>query len=237
MKTKTLVVVLFVVGMGCKKDNDKAATCQITSVVSSGGNFNYTITYNDEGKVAIIDAASSNPTQMDFSYNGSTVYIITLDKDGHFSKKDSITIDSKGKPLNIRTMYAADGSIWENNSFEYNGDDLKSFSRTTNSDATPTTTTATYSNGNPVALVTSGSTSVLEFYTDKKVQKGDYLEIASLIQHGISIYPHKNLVKTIAGGGTATNFAYEFNSDGLITKVTATSGTQVSILLYTYECK
>lgn len=238
MKTQKLFIVsILLIGIGCKKESDKNANCQIVAIVSSAGNSNYTITYNEEGKVATIDAPGPSPSHKDFAYDGNTIYIVSLDKDGHFQQKDSITIDSKGKPLNIRTMYTTDGSKWQNNSFEYNGEDFKSSAQTTNSNPTPVTTTATYSNGNPLSLVTNGNSSVLDFYTDKKVQKGDYLEVASLLQYGISIYPHKNLVKMIASGGGATNFAYEFNADGLITKVTATSGTQVSILLYTYECK
>jgi hypothetical protein len=234
MKTQKLFIVcLLAVGMGCKKESDKTSDCKITYVATSAGS-TFTLTYNDEGKIATIHSSDSHK---DFTYIDNTVYIVTLDKDGNFYQKDSITIDTKGRPLNIRSFSTAVGSTWNNDSFEYNGDDLKSFTRTTSSGATPTITTTTYSNGNPLVLKTGASNIILDYYTDKKLQKGDYLEMATLVQYGISLYPHKNLLKMIASGSEVTNLTYEFNSDGLISKLTATSPTQANVLLYTYECK
>jgi hypothetical protein len=240
MKTQKLIIIsLLAFVLSCKKENDKTSSCLITSLIQAGTNGNqvFNLTYNDEGKVATIDQVSGLATHKDFSYQGNTIYVISLDKDGHFTQKDSITIDDKGRPLNIRQFMTADGSVYTNIIFEYNGDDLVKHVQTSYPGSSTSTTTFTYQNGNPVTLSSGNASSILDFYTDKKLQKGDYLEVASLIQYGISIYPHKNLVKMIASGGSITNLVYEYNSDGLISKLTATSGNDITLLNYGYECR
>lgn len=240
MKTQKLIFVcLLIFVLACKKERDNTSRCNIATMTQAGpgGNAVYTFTYNDEGKLATMDVGGTGASHKDFAYSSNTVFIVTLDPDGKFKRKDSIAIDSKGRPLNIRSFTSADGSTWENTSFEYNGDDLKNSALTYNYNSTPMTTTFTYSNGNPVIMATGGSSTILEYFTDKKVQKGDYLEMASLVQNGVNIYPHKNMVKLVASGGSIVNFAYEYNSDGLVSKVTITSGTDIALLTYTYECK
>jgi hypothetical protein len=240
MKTQKLMILsLLVLVLACKKESDKASTCKMTTVtqVGTNGNQAFTITYNDEGKVATIDQTMGTATHKDFSYDGNTMYVISLDKDGHFTQKDSITLDAKGRPLNIRSFLNIDQSYWYNYTFEYNGDDLAKTVQTNHEGTNLGITTLIYSNGNPTSVSVGNSSSILDYYTDKKVQKGDYLEFASLLQYGLSIYPHKNLVKTLASSGSVINFTYEFNSDGLISKVTASTTTMVTVLTYGYECQ
>ena len=62
-------------------------------------------------------------------------------------------------------------------------------------------------------------------------------EAHALRKHESAASEYANLLKTLASGSSLANFAYEFNSDGLISKITLTSDTQVSLLQYTYECK
>lgn len=240
MKTQKLIILLLLtLVISCKKESDKTVNCNITSVVQAGtaGNQVFVLTYNDEGKIATLDQTSGTTYHKDFSYVGNTLYVVTLDKDGHFSQKDSITLDSQGRPLNIRSFTTADGSVYSDINFEYNGDELKKYVQTQVPGGSATTTTATYINGNPTTISSGGISSILDYYTDKKVQKGDYLELAGLVQYGVSFYPHKNLVKMIAGGNSITNLTYEFNADGLISKLTATTGNQLTQLTYAYECR
>jgi hypothetical protein len=245
MKTqKTLIVLLFTIVFAvaissCKKNNDKQATCRIVTVTesSSSGNTIRNITYNNDGKISTLNASGSNPTNKVFNYNGNTVIVNTTTGSGTFSSRDSITLDNRGRPLNLRQYYNVAGTNFSNYKFEYSGDDLLKLQQTDETGGVPETTTTTYVNGNMVSLHSPSGTTTLEYFTDKKVQPGDYLELAALIQYGMSVYPHKNLLKTIASGASSiTNFNYEMNPDGTISKVTATSGSSVSTLTYQYQC-
>jgi hypothetical protein len=223
----------------CKKDKDKKATCRITTVISSGSGNNtvYNITYNNDGKISTLNSSGSAVTNKVFTYSGNTVNVNTTVGSNTFSSRDSITLDSKGRPVNIRNFFNESGTNWNNSSFEYNGDDLLKYIVTSSSSSTSETVTATYLNGNMVNLQTTGVSSSVAYFTDKKVQPGDYLEISNLIQFGLTVFPHKNLVKSVdSGGGSITNFNYEFDADGQITKLTATSGSSVSNLTYQYQC-
>lgn len=241
MKTQgTILVCCAAIALisSCKKNSDKKATCRIVTVAqsSSGSNSTINITYNNDGKISTLGTSSgSSSTNKVFTYSGNTIIINSTS--GSISTRDSVTVDAQGKALNIRQFSDLTGSNWTNYRFEYNGSDLLKFHETSDGDATEETTVATYSNGNMVGLQNASSNSTLEYFTDKKVQPGDYLELISLIQYGVSVYPHKNLVKTIDGGsGSITNFNYEFDAEGNITKVTATGGSSSTTLTYQYQC-
>jgi len=222
----------------CKKNTDKKASCRIVTVsqITSGSATTINITYNNDGKISTLNTSSSSGnTDKVFTYSGNTIIINTTN--GSSSSRDSVTVDGSGKPLNIRQFSDLTGTSWTNYSFEYNGADLLKFHQTSSSSATPITNVATSSNGNMVGLQSPTSNTTLEYFTDKNVQPGDYLELASSIQYGLSVYPHKNLVKTIDnGGGSITNFNYEFDADGNITKVTSTGGGLATTLTYQYQC-
>lgn len=240
MKTQkvTVAVILFVAFISCKKDNDKKASCRIVTIIeqSSNGTLIQNITYNNDGRILTQSTSGTNGSNRVFTYLGNTVIAHSTRTDGSFNRRDSITLDTNRKPLNIRQFFNEAGTNWANYSFEYNGNDLQKIHQTNENSDPPETSVATYANGNMISLQAPSGTSVVEYFTDKKVQQGDYLEIASFIQYGLSVYPHKNLVKSISSGATILNFNYEMNSDGLISKVTATSGANVSSLTYQYQC-
>ncbi len=223
----------------CKKDgDDKKAACRIVTVSqSSSGTPNViNITYNNDGKISTLSTSSgSSSTSKVYTYSGNTIIINATS--GSFSSRDSVTLNAQGRASNIRQFSDLTGNNWTNYRFEYNGNDLLKYHQTSDGDATEETTTATYSNGNMVGLQSSSSNTTLEYFTDKKVQPGDYLELAMLIQYGVSVYPHKNLLKTIdSGTGSITNFNYEFDAEGNITKVIATAGSSTTTLTYQYQC-
>lgn len=241
MKTQGTIVICCAAIMlisSCKKNSDKKATCRIVTVTqsSSGSTSTINITYNNDGKISTLGTSSgSSSTNKVFTYSGNTIIINSTS--GSISTRDSVTVDAQGKALNIRQFSDLTGSNWTNYRFEYNGSDLLKFHETSDGDATEETSVATYSNGNMVGLQNASSNTTLEYFTDKKVQPGDYLELVSLIQYGVSVYPHKNLVKALdSGSGSITNFNYEFNADGNITKVTATGGSSSTTLTYQYQC-
>lgn len=240
MKTTKVAVAFFVfiVFISCKKNNDKKASCRIVTVAqtSPSSNVIQNLTYNNEGRISTASTSGPNGGNKVFTYNGNTVIAISTRHDNSFSGRDSITLDAKRRPLNIRTFFDEAGTNWTNSRFEYNGNDLQKIIQTEETNGSPETSVATYNNGNMVSLSNTTSVTTLEYFTDKKVQQGDYLEVASLIQYGVSVYPHKNLLKTIASAGTILNFNYEFNPDGTISRVTATTGGTVATLSYQYQC-
>jgi len=241
MKTQGTILVccaVILLASSCKKNNDKRATCRIVTVTqsSAGNTSSINITYNNDGKISTLSTStSSGSTSKVFTYSGNT--IIIRGTSGSSDTRDSVTLDAKGKALNVRQFSDLTGNNWSNIRFEYNGNDLLKYHQTSDDDATEETTVATSSNGNMVGLQSPSNNTTLEYFTDKKVQPGDYLEIATLIQFGVSVYPHKNLVKTIdSGSGNFTNFNYEFDADGRITKVIATGGSSTTTLTYHYQC-
>lgn len=239
MKSPKVVVAFFAAFLffSCKKDNDKKASCRIVTIAitGSGNNSITNITYNNDGRISTLNTPGNNGSSKVFTYNGNTVLATATNNDGSFSSRDSITLDARRKPLNIRTYFNEEGTNFTNFSFEYNGDDLLKLHQTNGPNDVETSVT-TYVNGNMVSLQSPSNTTTLEYFTDKKVQQGDFLDLSSFIQYGVSVYPHKNLVKTIATASSILNFNYDFNSDGTISKVTATSGSSVTTISYQYQC-
>jgi hypothetical protein len=229
---------LFVAVASCKKNNDKKANCRIVTLTqtSSSGTVIQNYTYNNEGRILTVNTSGANGGNKVFTYLGNTVIAISSQSDGSFASRDSITLDAKRRPLNIRQFFSEQGDRWANNSFEYNGDDLQKIHLVNESGTQQQTSVATMVNGNMVSLVNDDGNSTLEYFTDKKVQQGDFLELSSFSQYGLSVYPHKNLVKTIASNSNIINFNYDFNTDGTISRVTATTGGTVVTISYQYQC-
>lgn len=245
MKTRRLVsffaaIAMCITVISCKKDGgDKNASCRIVTVtqVLGGSTYLYNLTYNNDGKVSTLTGSGATNVNKVYTYAGNNI-IINATLGGTFYSRDSITLNANGTPANIRQFSNPAGTAWINHSLEYNGNDLLKQHMTTNLSAVPITSIVTMSNGNVINLKQVGSTEYnMEYFTDKGVQRGDFLEIVGLLNYGINIYPHKNLVKALAlVGGAVTNYNYEFNADGLISVVTATSGTSVSTISYQYAC-
>jgi hypothetical protein len=222
----------------CKKSTDKNASCRIvTATQVLGANTSiFNITYNNEGKISTLVATGSLDISKVFTYSGNTI-IINSTNGGAFQRRDSVTLNDKGKPLNIRQYTNVGGTTWTNYAMEYNGDILLKYHETTQAAGAPKTVTITTTSGNATVVQVAGTTINLEYHTDKNVQRGDYLEFAALVEYGVNIYPHKNLIKTVdTGGGSITNYNYEFNSDGLISKVIGTSGASSTTITYQYQC-
>jgi hypothetical protein len=223
----------------CKKDkHDKKATCKLVKVTqkSATGMAVITMAYNNDGKIAAIGVNSPlGNTTRTFTYTGNTINIVNTGNSG--SRKDSVTLNANGRPTNIRSYQDTAGISWINQSFEYNGNQLAKVHQTDNSSTSTHTSVATYNNGNIVSLVTGPSISLMEYYTDRNIQAGDYLEFAFTLTYGVPIYPNKNLVKSIGSGSNLTTFIYDFDADGKITKVLLSSGNNVTELNYEYECR
>lgn len=218
-----------------KSTDDKNASCRIVTVIEVNGSSTSThnLSYDNDGRLSTL--SSTGGINKVFTYSGTTI-IINSTNGGAFYSRDSITLNDKGRPTNIRQYTNVAGTNWRNYALEYNGDQLLKYQETTQAGGAPTTATFTTTNGNVTKAVTTSITVDFEYFTDKAVQRGDYLELSSLLQYGVNIYPHKNLIKSLNQGASITNFNYEMNDDGLIEKVTTTSGSSTGSITYQYTC-
>ncbi|MDP4245696.1 MAG: hypothetical protein Q8932_07605 [Bacteroidota bacterium] len=216
---------------GCKKNKETRSDCHIVAITSTTGE-SYYLTYNKDGKLASDSSGNSVTT---FVYSGSTV-TGTTNMSGAFSSKTIITLNSNGLASNVRTEYNAAGTNWGNALYEYSGTEVVKVTNTSSSGGSPTLSTIAWSNGNPTSITSGSSTSILDYYTDKAFQKGDYLYLAQLTL-GYTIYTSKNLLKSIVSGSTLTTVTYSFDSDGKINMMTVSSGSNATtVLVYQYQC-
>ena len=122
-----------------------------------------------------------------FTYFGNTI-MVNGTKAGAFHSPDSITLDDRGRPLNLRQFYQEDRSDWSNIAFTYNGDDLLTMKQSTDQSTNPVTSLVACSNGNMVCQQLNGNIVMLEYFLDKKVQPGDFLQFNSLPVFGIDLF-------------------------------------------------
>ncbi|MEY4926492.1 MAG: hypothetical protein RI894_928 [Bacteroidota bacterium] len=101
----------------------------------------------------------------------------------------------------------------------------------------------TYQNGNLASEVIKrngvvSTTITYEYYTDKN---SSALPLISFYGYDAGVQfgtKNKNLLKKSTVNGSVVNYMYEFNSDGYVSKTTASgSGTSTSTETYTYMCK
>lgn len=232
----TIAIVIFI--NACSKNtDDKNASCRIVTATEVNGSSTNTInvTYDNDGRISTLNSSGSGAINKVFTYSGNTI-IINVTQGGAFYGRDSITLNDKGRPTNIRQYSNVALTNYTNYALEYNGDQLLKYLQSTQAGGIPTTVTVTTTNGNVTKVVTPSATVDLEYFTDKNVQRGDYLEFSSLLQYGVNIYPHKNLIKSLNQGTSITNFNYEMNDEGLVEKITTTSGSSSGSLTYQYQC-
>ena len=229
--------------ISCKKDNgkedSKPSTCRIIAATIADGSATTTvnISYNNDKKISSLSMSGALVINKVFNYSGNTIIINSTTTGGAFSGRDSVTLDNMGRPVNIRHFYNQSGTSWHNTVYEYSGDNMTKFSEAYQGNTFPATYTVNSVDGNVVYFGNSGSSTSLEYYTDKSNQPGDYLEFTTLMDFGVSIYPRKNLIKKLdSGSGNFTDLSYEFDSDGKITKVIANYGSGVNTTTYQYQC-
>lgn len=244
MKTQKGITLLFGLAVisglffSCEKEGDKNTGCLIITVssITPSGNSLYSITYDNEGKISTLNSTGFFELSKVFTYSGNTILISTTQGSGTSASTslDSITIDGQGRPLNIR-RYGETRTSWVNIVLEYNGENLSRMLQTTHSSSTPVIQQASSTDGNLMSLSGPAGAETFEYYDDE-IQQGDYLQLSMILFYGVNIFPHKNLVKTYTNAGGITNFIYEKNAEGLITGITATSGSTVSEVTYVYKC-
>ena len=224
----TATLAMMILFAGCKKDKDdkKKPDCRIITITPTTGN-SINVSYNSDGKVSTVSTGNDITT---FAYSGNTI-IGTTNTSGAFSSKKIITLGSNGLATNVKTETNTSGTNWNNDAYEYSGTELIKATSTSSGGGTPSVSTLIWSNGNIVSATSGSNVSTLDFFTDKPAQTGDYLQLAQLIT-GFQIYKTKNAIKSLLSGSTITSFDYNFDTDGKITSLTATGGSNIT---YTYQ--
>lgn len=256
MKYLSGAVFIGLLMVACNKDEEAPAhniECRLSTLDLDS--FKIQMTYNEDGSIAksslfykgvareytTYTYAAGKITEQSFSANNeptaSSVY--TLGSNGYAaqcvvindSRKDSsfYTYDANGYLTGIRTV-----SYDENNgAYVYRATEQ---------------TTYTIANGNKVKAVRNSTTdvegyayeTVNEYYTDKPGYSGLNNELDFLGKHDVSLLKKSTFKNGVSE--SATNYTYEFNSDGKPTKVTQSSVTsqgttfKQSMLLW-FECK
>ena len=227
--------------IACNKDksNKRQVDCRLKSFSESrtGGTTTWDFTYNNEGRIASITTSSSGGVIVkDLTYTGNTIIGIAK-AGGAFQIKDSVTLDTRGRILNMKRFYDLAGTVWENIGLEFNGDVLSKVHKSNSAAPTPVTRNATYANGNLVSLVNAASTTTYDYFPENTLV-GDFMNLVpGMADWGIGLYPHQSLFKSSSSGASTTTATYEKNADGLIVKSTVMTGGNELKYSFQYDCK
>ena len=220
------ILILAAAFNACKKNNDKKPVCRIAAFTIAGQVYN--ITYNSSGKVIAIATGIFSQT---YDYFNDTTTITSLN-DGTFSSRTIVALNGAGLATNVRTELNASGTEWTNSTFEYNGDELSKQISTRSGDTSRGITTFIWFNHNMISETIDSNTTVLDYYTDKPRQAGDYLDFFQFLG-GYEYLRTKNLLKSF-GNSTLT---YQFGTDGNISELTISSpGGIPAGINYQYQC-
>jgi hypothetical protein len=220
----------------CKKQTvSQKANCRVSKAVIGGlGEFSYY--YNADGKISSIESPGpSGPGLVEtFSYNSNI--ITRLDNyAGTFRTRLIITLNANGQATNVRKNFNEAGTNWQNIANEYNGTELIKATYTNAFNSDSTIYAYTWDNGNIESITGPGGFSALEYFTDKPAQDGDYLISLTKVYEGYETFKYKNIVKSISGtNGVEVNYSYD--ASGKIISLNYSTGTQLFVTTYQYQC-
>lgn len=208
-----------------KKDSAPQQVCKIQRVVS--GNDSYLFSYDDQFRISKIESPDK---VANYSYNGNQSIILTTSS-GSFSSKRIITKNDAGLILNVKTENNTNGTLWTNEAYTYNGNQVAtSVSSNSTGIGNSTTNYVWASDGNLSTIISgSGATTDLSYYTDQAFQEGDFLNALTLIQNGYTFYKNKNLVKSVSSNA----ISYDFDTENKINKINVNS----SVIQIEYTCR
>src|SRR5688572_27192474 len=98
------ILIFFLPGISCLKENDKAKKCKLTRIkyeLPQGAYID--ITYNNDGTISTMKTFGVGYPDRAYNYFGNTI-VITHGGTGNFTR-DTIFADDKGRPLNIRKYF------------------------------------------------------------------------------------------------------------------------------------
>jgi len=222
--------------VSCKKDHEQVSTetsCRI--ITGLGGPDTYHFSYNSDGKIASLLIAPGKQ-KITYTYEGNTTTVL-LEDDGKFMSKYIITNNGLGFATNIRREGNKSGSVWNNQSVEYNGTQLaKILYSSSDPNAGIHAVNYTWKDGNIATMESNGSVISFTYYTDRLSAPGEWRRYTELIE-GYRLYDNKNLTRSLKTGSEITDLKYEFDATGKITRTTVLEpGGADSYVEFEYAC-
>jgi hypothetical protein len=234
--TSMLVTAIIILGLSpsCSKKSSSAPNCKLITVTDAIGTSNTTIniTYNNDGKISTVQQTGSSPATKVYTYIGNLIMIAVTAPAGNST--DSVVLNSNGLISYWLSRDASNNTQIYIYTYGGNGQLLK-YTLQSNGGAI-TTTTATITNGDLTGSSDGTNVGTYTYYTDKAFADGDYIKLVQLLNFGALYIKNAHLIKGFQQGTTIENFNYNFDSSGKITGVTATSGANIEIVTYQYNC-
>lgn len=233
MKNIPVILISFICCLSCKKDSTSSLSCKI--ITALGGPDTYHFTYDASGKLSTWHIAPTKQ-KMTYTYKGNTTNIL-VEIDGKFQAKYIITNNSKGFTTNLKYLQNEAGTIWYNQSMEYNGTQLTKILHTSSNPNTPVAAVKyTWKDGNLFTQENGNNIIEFEYYTDKPAIAGEWRKYSELTE-GYRLYDNKNCTKSMKTDGEVTSFTYDYDAAGKIIKMTILEpGNAKSAVQYEYAC-
>lgn len=220
---------------GCEKNSEDlnpvpAAQCRMKSFEQNS--LVASVEYRNDGKISQIAWSDGRLSQ--YRYDKDTVKILTM-QSGSFSSRYIIVNNSNGLAEKVRFESNASGTAGYVYTFVYSGTEVTQGTQKQIGSAGTTNIIYVWANGNLKQYTTGTTTTSFEYYNNKEIQEGDYLETVGLAQ-GFRYIKNKNLLRSINSDGSQSDIKYHFDKEGKIGSV-AIAGITPSYLTYTYQCK
>ncbi len=232
-----LLFLVTLVGVSCKKDDNTLnppSDCRIVKITDEYGK-SLSITYNTAGEYQTIKDENDNTTTS-FTYSSSSIIGNTTNVASLLVRKTTFALNSQGMAYGVRQDYydplTSTPTGWSNLVYEYNGTQLIKGTATNSGNATPRVVNYVWSDGNLTSQSSAGSSTFIEYYTDKVVQPGDYMNVLLTKDIGlpaVRAIRNKNLIK----GEGSVQISYVFDNDG---KISAVSLNGLTAFTLQYEC-
>jgi len=230
-KPALLAVLLYGFSMcfvSCKKDNNSdAAQCRVTDIKSNDSiSSEYGLSYNADKKISVITLAPYKGKRL-FTYSGNFIFRAVMDSSGNIIQSDTLSLNKNGLVSSIASYFVGNGS----HSYEAMVYDSKNqLIGVTGASASNTFVNYTWRNGDMVSIkYITTDTEIMNYYTDKPADNGDYLRIMSFTEWGLPLFKCNHLFK-----GSGNNiFTYTYDADG---KITSVLNNRTVLYTYTYSC-
>lgn len=211
--------------VSCNKKKS-AEVCNIQKLLME--DYEYNFSYDEHFRISKIE---SGDKITNYSYNRNQITILTT-ASGMFYRKHIITTNDAGLVMNFKTEINPSGSIWTNEAYTYNGNQISTSVSTTS--AGPPGDRSLYiwsAEGNLLKIINEYSPDTeFSYNTRQAFQEGDYANVSNLIDSKYPLYRTKNLVESIS-----SHFInYDFDTNNKITRISPKDAKSVQV---TYICK
>jgi hypothetical protein len=219
---------------GCKKDSDKeppVPVCRVQTITQSSVVLSFL--YDSSKRVSRV--AYSDGTLEEYSYKGDTIRILKT-QNGAFEQRKIITNNAQGMATQVRLEENQAGTSGLVINYQYTGTELIQEIQKPIGSASTTVTIYTWSAGNLTEISSGGTVSILDYYTNKPSQAGNYLEVVNVSQ-GYTNIKTKNLLKSVTQSDVTVTINYTFDKDGNITQAEFIGGSSNNAIGLTYQCE